>query len=294
MTQEVMIQIFESDFNADGLIQTVNARDLHEALGVNYRFNDWIKEQLQGFKENQDFMIFTDKPVKMGKGRPRRDYALTLDTAKHICMLSRCEKGRQLRQYFIEVEKQYRLGYTAPAPQAANTEQQQIINAAIAAINNIAQVALQAIQSVHVTSLTNQQQHTEPVEIPAPAPQREHFPVPRDMITISEVREKYFNNKDVLMQLIVSFGVRSELHHYGYTPDLNAPMADGLIYDRRQLLAILAALRATSYFIKHGGKFLANPALPDAKFTFKRVPTLRDGITADDITSAVEVLLLMK
>lgn len=143
-------------------------------------------------------------------------------------------------------------------------------------------------------ALPAQQQHTEPVEIPAPAPQREHFPVPRDMITISEVREKYFNNKDVLMQLIVSFGVRSELHHYGYTPDLNAPMADGLIYDRRQLLAILAALRATSYFIKHGGKFLANPALPGEKFTFKRVPTLRDGITADDITSAVEVLLLMK
>lgn len=141
-------------------------------------------------------------------------------------------------------------------------------------------------------SLTAQQQHTEPVAIAAP--QREHFPVPRDMITISEVREKYFNNKDVLMHLIVSFGVRSKLHHYGYTPDLSAPMADGLIYDRRQLLAILAALRATSYFIKHGGKFLANPALPGMKFTFKRVPTLRDGITADDITSAVEVLLLME
>lgn len=141
-------------------------------------------------------------------------------------------------------------------------------------------------------SLTAQQQHTEPLEISAP--QREHFPVPLDMITISEVREKYFNNKDVLMQLIVSFGVRSELHHYGYTPDLSAPMADGLVYDRRQLLAILAALRATSYFIKRGGKFLANPALPEMRFTFKRVPTLHDGITADDITSAVEVLLLMK
>lgn len=141
-------------------------------------------------------------------------------------------------------------------------------------------------------SLTAQQQHTEPVAIAAP--QREHFPVPSDMITISEVREKYFNNKDVLMQLIVSFGVRSELHRYGYTPDLSAPMNDGLVYDRRQLLAILAALRATSHLIKHGGKFLANPALPGMRFTFKRVPTLHDGITADDITSAVEVLLLMK
>ncbi len=141
-------------------------------------------------------------------------------------------------------------------------------------------------------SLTAQQQHTEPVAIAAP--QREHFPAPLDMITISEVREKYFNNKDVLMQLIVSFGVRSELHHYGYTPDLSAPMNDGLIYDRRQLLAILAALRATSHPLRVGGKFFVNPALPEMKFTFKRVPTLRDGITADDITSAVEVLLLMK
>lgn len=98
MTQDVMVQIFESDFNEAGLVQTVNARDLHEALGVNYRFNDWIKEQLQDFKENQDFIIFTDKPVKIGKGRPRQDYALTLDTAKHICMMSRCEKGKQLRE----------------------------------------------------------------------------------------------------------------------------------------------------------------------------------------------------
>ena len=291
MKQEVMIQIFESDFNNDGLVQTVNARDLHEALEIGWDFSTWIERQLGDFKENQDFIIF-HKKVEKSKGRPMKDYALTLDTAKHICMLSRCEKGKQLRQYFIEVEKQYRLGYTAPAAQ-----QTELIPGTPEHFTKYMTEALtQAYRSYFGEPVQNalpaQQQHTEPVAIAAP--QREHFPVPLDMITISEVREKYFNNKDVLMQLIVSFGVRSELHHYGYTPDLSKPMADGLVYDRRQLLAILAALRATSHLIKHGGKFLANPALPGMKFTFKRVPTLHDGITADDITSAVEVLLLMK
>ena len=81
MKQEVMIQIFESDFNNDGLVQTVNARDLHEALGIGWKFADWIKEQLQDFKENQDYAIFSVKTEKMGKGRPMKDYALTLDTA---------------------------------------------------------------------------------------------------------------------------------------------------------------------------------------------------------------------
>lgn len=94
MTQEVMIQIFESDFNKDGLVQTVNARDLHEALGVNRDFTSWIKYQLEDFNENQDFIIFTKNGEK-SRGRPTKDYALTLDTAKHICMMARCEKGKE-------------------------------------------------------------------------------------------------------------------------------------------------------------------------------------------------------
>ena len=249
--QEVMIQIFESDFNNDGLVQTVNARDLHEALGIGWKFADWIKEQLQDFKENQDYAIFSVKTEKMGKGRPMKDYALTLDTAKHICMLSRCEKGKQLRQYFIEVEKQYRLGYTAPTPQTANTEQQQIINAAIAAINNIAQVAIQAMQSVQVTALPAQQQHTEPVQA-LPPTVGVHNPCPANKISLNKMKT-YVSNEALLKELINGFGLVGELFDPGCVEGTNKAARPYMVYNKNQVAAMLKAAQVLANKLE-GGK----------------------------------------
>ncbi|MGS3729470.1 antA/AntB antirepressor family protein [Escherichia coli] len=88
----------------------VNARDLHTFLDVGKRFASWIVERIAeyGFVENKDFMIISQVREKIGRGRPAKDYHLTLDTAKELAMVERNEKGRQVRRYFIECEKRLR------------------------------------------------------------------------------------------------------------------------------------------------------------------------------------------
>ena len=87
-------------------IQTVNARDLWEGLESNRQFGIWIQEKLDMFIEGTDFLTIL---LESTGGRPRREYYLTLDTAKHIAMLERNDKGRAIRQYFIDVENTTRI-----------------------------------------------------------------------------------------------------------------------------------------------------------------------------------------
>lgn len=88
-------------------INAVNARDLWQKLESKRQFGDWIKDRLDGFTEGQDFTVH--KIVKGSDGRFRpTEYIISLDVAKHIAMLERNKQGRKIRQYFIEVEKQYR------------------------------------------------------------------------------------------------------------------------------------------------------------------------------------------
>ena len=55
--------------------------------------------------EYQDFEVFTQKGENLQGGRPTSEYALSLDAAKEISMMSQCERGKQARRYFIECEK---------------------------------------------------------------------------------------------------------------------------------------------------------------------------------------------
>lgn len=85
---------------------TVSARDLHEALGINKRFSAWFESNSQGFVENEDFTsVLTGTVVNNGAQRELQDYKMSVDMAKHICLMSRTEKGKQIRQYFLDLEK---------------------------------------------------------------------------------------------------------------------------------------------------------------------------------------------
>ncbi|MBU5677745.1 antA/AntB antirepressor family protein [Alkaliphilus sp. MSJ-5] len=100
--QNLMIEI---DVN-EKQQQIVSARTLHEGLGISKDFTSWFKNQIERLKlrEGVDFTPFR---VESTGGRPSVDYAVVLDIAKHICMVSGGEKAWEIRDYFIEVEKQW-------------------------------------------------------------------------------------------------------------------------------------------------------------------------------------------
>lgn len=100
--------------------RAVSARQLHAFVEMDTRFDIWIKRMLEyGFSENADYQCLI-KNVQMPNGGCKSildDYALSIDCAKEISMLQRNEKGKQARQYFIEVEKRYNGGLTNQLPQ---------------------------------------------------------------------------------------------------------------------------------------------------------------------------------
>ena len=95
--------------NYDGEQPTVSARALHTGLEISRRFSVWFETNSQGFVENEDYtsvLIGTEVQNNGGiQKRELQDYSLSVDMAKHICLMSRTEKGKQIRQYFIDLEK---------------------------------------------------------------------------------------------------------------------------------------------------------------------------------------------
>ena len=84
---------------------TVLARELHDFLEVKTAFKDWFPRMCEyGFSEGIDFSSFLSES---SGGRPAQDAQLTIEMAKEICMLQRNERGKQARQYFIQLEKDW-------------------------------------------------------------------------------------------------------------------------------------------------------------------------------------------
>lgn len=127
-----LIPVFNGEL--DGRSQQLcDARDLHQFLAVGRDFSNWIKGRLEQyeFSEGEDYspvlgnrgafdspnsanqtsVCYPDSGSKTGgRGGDRRsvDYHLTLDTAKELAMVENNDQGRQVRRYFIAMEREAR------------------------------------------------------------------------------------------------------------------------------------------------------------------------------------------
>lgn len=87
---------------------TLSARDLHEFLEIGTEFAKWMQRMCEyGFNEQIDYDVFVKNDDNKKGGRPATDYQITIDMAKEICMIQRSDKGKQARQYFLQLEKEW-------------------------------------------------------------------------------------------------------------------------------------------------------------------------------------------
>lgn len=92
--------------NYDDEEPTISARDLHKALDVQSRFSRWFDSNKELFVEGEDYNKCTSSTVvNNGAVRELEDYKITVLMAKHLAMMSRTEKGKQIRDYLIDLEK---------------------------------------------------------------------------------------------------------------------------------------------------------------------------------------------
>lgn len=112
--EHALIPLLSAEIQAE-TVPLCNARDLHAALQVDTRFNDWMARRIEdyGFVDGLDFQTIDYSNLsnqKKGRGGDRRsiDYHLTLDMAKELAMIENNEIGRAVRRYFIQAEKTLR------------------------------------------------------------------------------------------------------------------------------------------------------------------------------------------
>jgi phage anti-repressor protein len=108
-SNQTLIPVFTTEIGGVPT-QAVDARELHEFLGIGKKFSDWIKDRINEYEfvEDVDYVLISQNgEIKTGRGGNRRsiDYHLSLGTAKELGMVEKNKQGRLIRRYFIECER---------------------------------------------------------------------------------------------------------------------------------------------------------------------------------------------
>ena len=107
MTGADLTELFKVNYEADRI--TLSARNVHEFLEVKTQYTKWFQRMCEyGFDENIDYRAISQKRLTaQGNETAYVDHEISLDMAKEISMLQRNEKGKEARQYFLELERRW-------------------------------------------------------------------------------------------------------------------------------------------------------------------------------------------
>lgn len=89
--------------------QLVSGRELHEFLEIGTQYTKWFERMSEyGFEEMKDYILDSQKRLTNNPRNPyaeSKDHLLTIDMAKEVSMIQRTKRGKEAREYFIQVEK---------------------------------------------------------------------------------------------------------------------------------------------------------------------------------------------
>lgn len=93
--------------------KVVYGTELHRVLEVKTSYRDWSERRFKDCDavENEDYEA---AQICAPSGQSRKEHIIKLDTAKEMAMLERNEKGKQVRRYFIWVDKKYKESKASP------------------------------------------------------------------------------------------------------------------------------------------------------------------------------------
>lgn len=88
--------------------RVVYGTDLHRVLEIKSNYREWANRRFSdiGAVEYEDFESV--EISTLAGGTPKKEHIIRLDTAKEMAMLERNERGKQVRRYFIQIEKKYK------------------------------------------------------------------------------------------------------------------------------------------------------------------------------------------
>ena len=180
----------------------VSGRMLHEFLEVKTQYKDWFPRMVEyGFIEGLDFSSILSESTG---GRPKQDHAIKLDMAKEIAMIQRTERGKQARQYFIQVEKDY-------------NSPEKIMARAL-------QIAQQELSTLRLENAIKDQQIAE---LKPKADYMDMILKNKSLLTITQIAKDYGMSGNAMNKILRQLGVQykqsgqwflySKYHHLGYT-----------------------------------------------------------------------------